>query len=359
MNIGLKKKGTRLIVVIPVILPIFSLASAVLTLRLVFPSSHSITPATTILTWVILMSIFAFITGTILALAIVRPINRMVKQTESILYKDEALHQRTNMGTEIESLASMFEKLVSSIDKYVSTDERQRAELVKNRIQQIEYLADLGAFSLGLAHEIKNPLGYLRGLTELIGRDLSDDDPKRAYVRTIINGIDRLDSITEEVLALARIEQMELELKPVKIEEILGEALAISEHKYAGKKIHVHQSYDKNLQEVSGNHEKLVQVFSNIIINAFEATPEDGTITISTESMIPSVLLIHIKNTGSYIPPEEREKLFQPFFTKKKNGIGLGLFITKHIIIALSGTIGVESDPLTGTVFSVRLQKTL
>lgn len=357
MNIGLKKKGTRLIVVIPVILPIFSLASAVLTLRLVFSSLSLITPATTILIWVALMSVFAFITGIILALAIVRPINRMVKQAESILSKDEAFHQRTNMGTEIDSLVSLFEKLVSSIDKYASTEERQQAEFVKNRIQRIEYLADLGTFSLGLAHEIKNPLGYLRGLTELIGRELSDDDPKNAYVRTIINGIDRLNSLTEEVLALARIEQMKLE--PVKIEDVLREALAISEHKYSGKKIRIHQSYDKNLQEVNGNHEKLVQVFSNIIINAFEATPEDGTITISTESMELSVLLIHIKNTGSYVPPDERDKIFQPFFTKKKNRIGLGLFITKHIIIALSGTIRVESDPLTGTVFSVRLQKTL
>jgi len=350
-----KRGGIRIITAVPFTLLMFSLASGFLTLRLalIYQPSMISEGATYISMWVLLMSVVAFIAGTILALAIVRPVNRMIKRTEEVLSKDEALLPRIEGGTEIESLVYIFGRLISSLADHITSAERSQMELIEVEIRRVEYLVNMGVFSLGLVHEIKNPLGYMRGLVELADKDLSDGDRKKAYMSAVIKGIDRLNSLAEELLTLARIEQMEFE--QVKIEEILKEALAISAHNFSRKKIHVHQNYDENSQEVYGSHEKLVQVFSNILINAFEATPEGGTITVSTKS-IDSSVLIHIKNTGSYIPPEDREKLFQPFFTKKKDGIGLGLFITKQIISTHSGTIAVESDPQTGTTFSVELK---
>lgn len=348
-------KGARLVLIIPFLLLMFSLASGFLVLRLAFiyvPSiiSHG---AVYISTWALMISAVALGTGIILALAIVRPINRILERAEGAISRYETPLQGIEGRTEIDSLGNMFDRLISSLDSRITSVERPQVELIRDRMNRVEYLATMGAFSLGLAHEIRNPLGYLRGLAELIDEDLSSSK-RTEYVDTVIKGIDRLNSLTEELLTLARIAQMEI--VPVKVEEVLKEAIAMSADNFLWKKIHVHQNYDSNLQGVYGSHEKLIQVFSNILINAFEATPEGGTITISTESGGASAL-VHIKNTGSYITPDEREKLFQPFFTKKKDGIGLGLFITKQIVSALSGTIKVESDPQTGTTFSVELRK--
>jgi signal transduction histidine kinase len=105
---------------------------------------------------------------------------------------------------------------------------------------------------------------------------------------------------------------------------------------------------------VRGNRERLIQVLTNIVLNATQATPDGGIVTVRTDQR-EGLAVVTVHNTGSYIPPQVRRQLFVPFFTTKPTGTGLGLAIARQIVMSMDGRIEVESDHQTGTTFTVEL----
>jgi PAS domain S-box-containing protein len=230
---------------------------------------------------------------------------------------------------------------------------------LRDQLRRMDVLASLGTTISGMAHEIRTPLGYIRGLTELIKEDLPKEAPQQKYVSTIIESIDRLNSMVEEILSLATVKVDNN--TPVDPAEIVRECMVYVRDKITEKELRLVEDYADTPVLVKADRQKLLESFLNILKNACEAAPHAATVNVQVRPVIwgsaglDDTVMIGFHNEGSYIPPETMEKLFTPFFTTKKQGTGLGLAITKQIIEAHGGAIHVESEPDYGTLFRVLL----
>ncbi len=238
------------------------------------------------------------------------------------------------------------------------------AEHIRDWIRQADQMAGLGTMAAGFAHEIRNPLASIRGLMELIREDLDETDPKRRYADTIISEVDRANKLVEEVLDFAQTESAAPE--PVDVNSLLRQAISVSKYHIPEKEVTVSEDLEKGLPLVLARPEKLTQAFGNLLVNAIAATPEGGSVRVSStledgapgfnEGAVQSKrLVVRFSNTGSFIPPEDIERVFLPFFTTKSDGTGLGLPITHRIVSAHGGKIRVESGRDKGTTFEVEL----
>ena len=232
---------------------------------------------------------------------------------------------------------------------------------VKDQLRKIDVLASLGSTISGMAHEVRTPLGYIRSLAELTAEDLPEEAPQQEYMKTIVASIERLNSMVEDILSYASVQVDTSNLEdPV---TIVREAIAYSRNSLIEKNLKLSEEYPESRYAIWGDRDKLIEVFTGIFKNACEATPEEGTVTVricpvhflNPGRLNQITMMVEFHNQGSYIPPENIEKLFVPFFTTKKEGTGLGLAIAKQLIEAHEGAIHVESDPSSGTLFRVLL----
>jgi signal transduction histidine kinase len=224
---------------------------------------------------------------------------------------------------------------------------------LKARLEQADQLVALGTVTAGVAHEIRNPLASLRGLAELLGRDIPADDRRTKYITNMLESIDRLNRLIENLLLFSarRTEDTsELDLTgPV------AEAVSMARIGLGARPITLAVASDcSGPVVVRGSHERLIQVLTNVILNAIQATPDGGTVTVRLAQR-PGHAVVTVHNTGSFIPAPIRRQLFVPFFTTKPNGTGLGLAIARQLVTGLDGRIDVDSDPDTGTTFAIEL----
>ncbi|MFQ5863066.1 MAG: nitrogen regulation protein NR(II) [Candidatus Brocadiales bacterium] len=246
----------------------------------------------------------------------------------------------------------------------ITFQDPSEVEHIRNWVKQADQMAGLGTMAAGIAHEIRNPLASIRGLMELIGEDLTETDPKRKYVDAIIKEVDRVNKLVEEVLDFAHTEPSAPE--PMHVNDLLKQAINMSKHRMPEKKVTMLEDLGKELPLILARPEKLTQAFENLLVNAIEATPEGGSVRITStledgiqrpalEATRAKRLVVRFFNIGSFIPPEDIERVFLPFFTTKSGGTGLGLPITHRIISAHGGQIKVESNKDTGTIFEIEL----
>jgi two-component system sensor histidine kinase AtoS len=224
---------------------------------------------------------------------------------------------------------------------------------VRARLQQADQLVALGTVTAGVAHEIRNPLASIRGLAELLGRDLTPDDKRRRYVDTILQSIDRLNHLIEDMLLFSAPKADSTEI--IDLGALAAETVTLARHGLGSRplELRVAQS-EPAVLPVRANHERLVQVLSNIVINATQAAPDGGTVTVSTARR-GQAAVVAVHNTGSFITPDVRKRLFVPFFTTKPAGTGLGLAIARQIVTGLDGRIEVDSSPESGTTFTIEM----
>jgi signal transduction histidine kinase len=210
-----------------------------------------------------------------------------------------------------------------------------------------------------MAREIRNPLGSLHGLVELIQEDFAADDPKRAYTSRILRTIDQLNELVENLLEFSQPPMTHVE--PCDVRSPVHEACQTCRFEHSEKLV----TFDEDLGDepivVRSDAETLCRALLNIIRNAFQASPDGGRVRVRVRREKPlrpgepGSALIDVANTGSYIEPEVREQLFTPFFTTKPDGTGLGLPIAHQVVTAHSGQIEVTSEPDAETTFTVRL----
>jgi len=239
-------------------------------------------------------------------------------------------------------------------DMAISIKDMKELRHIRKQIRQTESLAELGTLASILSHEIRNPLGSIRGLLELINEGFSADEPRKTYVDRIVREVDRLTHITENLLDLIRLDDEDvMNLKePLNLNDLLRHVLSLNQYEFQNKKISVVEKYEDKLPLIKADSEKLIQVFVNLTINAFQAEPEGGRISVTT-AKLPSGISIRIHNSGSYIPPEDRASIFLPAYSTKQHGSGFGLFLAQRIIGAHHGTLEVRSEPEEGTTFCI------
>ena len=224
---------------------------------------------------------------------------------------------------------------------------------LRARLQQAEQLAALGTVTAGVAHEIRNPLASLRGLTELLGRGVHEGDPRHKYIDTMLESIDRLNRLIEDLLLFSAPKAGDA--SQIDLGQVISETVSLTQHGLAERRVTLQLTLDRQQRlVVRGNRQRVGQVLTNIILNGVQATPDEGRVTVSAGER-DGHAHVSVHNTGSFIPADIRRQLFVPFFTTKPSGTGLGLAIARQIITGLDGRIEVESDPASGTTFTIEL----
>ncbi|MBI3029822.1 MAG: hypothetical protein HYY64_09950 [Candidatus Rokubacteria bacterium] len=229
--------------------------------------------------------------------------------------------------------------------------ERQALEAEMTRRER---LASLGDMAAALAHEIKNPLNAVSmGLQRLRVEFRPAEAPEYGRFLDLMQGeVRRLNAIVEQFLSLAR----PLPLKPerLRVEELLGELAALVEADARAGGVRVTLSVPPDLPHVVADRDHLKQVMLNLILNGLQAMPEGGTLTLEA-ARARDGLALAVADTGPGIPPEALPRVFDPYFTTKAKGLGLGLAIARRIVEDHGGKIEVESQPGRGTRFRVIL----
>ncbi len=223
---------------------------------------------------------------------------------------------------------------------------------VQKVMMQQEKLASVGRLSAGVAHEINNPLTTILTTAMLIQEDLAPDDPTYEDLATIANEALRCRRIVTNLLDFARQNQ------PVKkyhdINDIVAACISLTQKQAAFKDISVNHDLADGLPQTLVDKGQIEQALINLIINAVEATPAGGRIDVATRAADwKGFIEISVSDTGEGIPEARLDKIFDPFYTTKENGNGLGLAIIHGIIEQHGGVVTVQSDPGQGSTFVI------
>jgi len=218
----------------------------------------------------------------------------------------------------------------------------RRLEQAQEQARRSERLAALGQLSAGLAHEIRNPLGVIKGSAEMLTQKISDTNPLAAELSGyILTETNRLSALVTRFLDFAR--PLHAELEPGDVTSVLNQAVDRVTAAWKGPAIVVQRNYQPGLPRIELDAALLEQAFVNLVQNAFEAMGSSGgSLTVDAASA-SSIVEIVLEDTGPGIPPELREQIFNPFVTTRKTGVGLGLSIVAKIVDSHHGTIRVEN----------------
>lgn len=230
---------------------------------------------------------------------------------------------------------------------------RYQTEIEKNRHQTLfnEKMASMGILSAGIAHEVNNPLGGMLNLVKSMRENPEDQEMRERYLPLLDKGLKRIEHTMRQLLNFGR--QEPLQIRKIDVSTLLGECLELLSYKLTGIEINQTNSIE---HECYVDAEALKQIFVNLGLNAIQAMPNGGTLTIRSE-IDDDMLQFTFEDTGTGIAKDIFSHIFDPFFTTKDVGIGtgLGLSVTYSLIAKMNGTVDVESEENIGTTFTVTI----
>ena len=217
-------------------------------------------------------------------------------------------------------------------------------------------LAALGKLSAGIAHEIRNPLSSIRGLAQFVYNSFSKTDERKEDLNAIIQEVDRLNKLVVQVLDFAKLQKPNL--TRFSLNDLIGKITELFKLEIKDKQIKFSPELSPDISKIQADEDQVRQILMNVIINAIQAIPKKGEIKIKTEKTLlkgePAIKLI-IEDSGIGIPEKDFTQIFDPFFSTKDEGSGLGLSIVYKLIEAHQGEIKVESKEGEGTKFIIFL----
>ncbi len=239
-----------------------------------------------------------------------------------------------------------------------------RIRELEEALRHADRLSMLGTLAAGLAHEVKNPLGGIRGAAQLLEMELGADSPLGEYTSVMIKEVERVNTIIEELMDLAR--PRPPAMTDVNLAQLLGDIVLLQQEAHREQNIRFYLDLDPSIPPISADEALLTRLFLNLIKNAAEAVPQNGEIRISCKiaadyhlhnpgrKPIPWVV-VKVTDNGPGISREDRERIFTPFFTTKERGSGLGLATCQKIVGSHQGFMSVKSKPDEGTTIRVSL----
>ena len=298
------------------------------------------------LTWymlgisVLVMALIAFISYRI-GKNLTNPIKVLVDSTARVATGDLDEQCEIKTHDEIGDLAAAFNQMTQDL------------KASRDQLIQAERLATAGKMSASFAHEIRNPLSSMRMLAQMLMQkpEMSVEKHQQS-VRYILEEIERIDTIVKGLMDFARPTTLDLKEQP--ITPVLQAVLDLMEANLAHHKIQLVLDLLPETPELQFDSDKLKQAFMNVVLNAMEAMPQGGTLRVSTFTEGDRIC-IKVEDTGVGIPADDLEHLFEPFFTRKTRGTGLGLANVKRILEEHGGSVEIDSTLGEGTIVSMWL----
>ncbi len=271
-------------------------------------------------------------------------------------YKSIVKFQYLILGLTILIMVLIFLALLLIVRKAESMIERRAREQreLEDQLHLAERLASLGEMVAGVSHEIKNPLGIIKSTAELLS-DMPDANEAQKRLSNIITEESvRLNRIVTEFLDFAR--PQSLNIQDCRLEEIIRKNLSFLAPEFEKKGITIHENLDGRSFRLKADQDLLYRALMNIFINSIQSMADSGSITIHVKEQ-KDLYQIEIEDTGTGITQDNLKKIFNPFFTTKEKGSGLGLSIVRKIIESHGGTIGIKSGEDSGTRVTIDLPK--
>jgi len=284
-----------------------------------------------------------------LARRITRPLHRLVEGTVRIAHGDFSQPIIDTSKDEIGDLARSFNKMTGQL---VQT--RERAADANRRLVQQEKLASIGRMAATIAHEIRNPLTSVKLNIQKVAEEEGFSETVQAHLGLSLEGIDQIERFIKELLNFTRVQELSLERWPV--DQIIDESLKVLRDTLAQKHIAVARSCPPGLPLILADADKLRQVFLNVLRNAYEALEPGGTIRIAADALAGTgrtMVRVRIDDDGPGIPEKDRPNIFEPFYTTKPSGFGLGLANARKIVEQHHGTIAVGEAGGLGCEFVI------
>ena len=232
----------------------------------------------------------------------------------------------------------------------------QRLKETQTFLVHQEKMAALGELSSTVAHEIRNPLVSIGGFARRLYRSVPDEAPEKRYAQTIMIEVSRLEKILSNLLDYTQKES--LTFGEVDLLQILEESFSLVSKELNGGQVELAKEYLEGIPKVKGDHRQLIQVFSNLFNNAYEAMKGKGTLSLRVRPVAKNgstFVRIEVEDTGSGIDPENLHNIFNPFYSTKESGMGLGLPFVYKIIASHQGQIEVDNRPGEGVTFIITL----
>ncbi len=224
-------------------------------------------------------------------------------------------------------------------------------EALRKQLRQVDRLAAIGEMAATVAHEIRNPLGGIRGFATLLARDIAADDARSRLVQKILAGTKNLERVVNELLEYTR--PVDLRMQPIAVAALVESAAGLVD--LGDRPIAVTLNVDSGLK-VLADADKLRQVFLNVVLNAVQSIEGPGAVRITAQAD-DSTVAVAVADTGCGMSDEQVPQVFSPFFTTKEKGTGLGLAIAAKIVEGHGGTIEAESALGAGSTFRIRLPR--
>ncbi|MFB3903960.1 MAG: sensor histidine kinase [Acidobacteriota bacterium] len=222
------------------------------------------------------------------------------------------------------------------------------------QLKQADRLAALGQLSAGVAHEIRNPLGSIKGSIEILENEFPQDHPKREFVDIIKEETVRLNNIVAEFLKFARPAKPAME--SVNLPDLIDSTLTLLRQEAEGSRITLEVQHDRSLPSVHLDPDQIRQVLLNIVLNGIQAMPAGGKLEVSSSYQVKeNSVLIEVSDSGNGEPPADLDHLFDPFYTTKPHGTGLGLSISYQLVYNHRGSIAVRRNDEGGLTFGITL----
>lgn len=282
----------------------------------------------------------------------------MTAQTGKVFTRNQVCY-RSPQGDET-YLNLSASQLVSEAGEYLGVvvvfEDITNEVQMKEEVERISKLAETGQLAANIAHELRNPLSSIKGAAQLLRKEMPEAlmAEHGEFLDMIVQEVNGLDRIATEFLEFSRVTPPEM--RPVSVAGMLGRLLQFMSAYLADQDIQVVQDFEDNLPELSLDRAQMEQVIKNIVINAVQAMPHGGTLTVTTRCQPDQDIIdIDFKDTGVGISAAKIDKICTPFFTTKTKGTGLGLAIVRKIVETHGGRLVIQSTPGEGSAFTVQL----